>query len=198
MSSSLALAMFVVCSSWLNCAICPMKSVSLVGLSGSRFLSWPTSSLRKSSLPRIESVALVSAPVPVVPVVDVVVGTVGMVVAFAVVALCQDVHERPVGQLDRPRGGRLVGLAGGDHAACVVVIGRSAAVFTTTCLRTLSGDVDLQARERHALLRKAALKLVGGLLQRVCGGGGIGGDGGAEAAGPVRQGDLDAAQLSGL
>jgi len=87
MSFSLALAMFVVCSSWENWAIWPMKSVSLVGLSGSWFFSWPTSNLRKSSLPRIVPTAVAALGVAVVPVVPVagavVFGTVGIVLAFA-------------------------------------------------------------------------------------------------------------------
>ena len=70
--ASLALAMFVTCSSVENDAIWPMKSESCIGFIGSWCCSWATKSLRNWSLPSSAFVARRVLGVVLVPVVPVV------------------------------------------------------------------------------------------------------------------------------
>src|SRR3954466_6021003 len=111
-SSCVAEARFVICSSDENCAIWAMLSLSSEGFIGSWFFICATMSFRKSSLPRMLSVAfLVVADVAAVA--DVVVVAVGGPIAMRGDPwLGEDVDERALQQLDRPVGDGKVGRSG--------------------------------------------------------------------------------------
>src|SRR3954454_23700219 len=198
-SCCVALARFVICSSDENCAIWAMLSLSSEGFIGSWFFICATMSFRKSSLPRMLSVAfLLVADVAVVADV-VVVAVVGSIAMSGAPWLGEDVDERAVRQLDRPVGDGKVGLGG-------VAGGARAAVAATVALlvaggagagagRLVTGGADVDADDVQALLLERAAQLAGGLGEQVGVLGDLGHDARAEALGGVVQVDLDAAEL---
>src|SRR4051812_22650445 len=119
-SFCVAVARFVICSSDENCAIWAMLSLSSEGFIGSWFFICATISFRKSSLPRMLSVAfLVVADVSAVA--DVVVAVVGSIAMVRAPWLGEDVDERAVRQLDRPVGDGKVDLGGVARGARAAV-----------------------------------------------------------------------------
>src|SRR3954451_17152438 len=139
-----------------------MKSSLPCGFCGSWFFSCPTSSLRKSSLPRPVLSAAVLAAAVWVDVVDCVELVDGVeVVVVAGIAMVgppcrsgEDVDERAVRQLDRPVEGGLVGVGRAGVAAlrAAAVAALVAGGAGTGAGRVVAGGADVDAHDGEALL----------------------------------------------
>src|SRR3954447_5836684 len=132
-----------------------MNCVSSDGCIGSWCWSWPTSSLRKSSLP-ISPLFLVATAMPSVPTGAVVVMSVGVMSLIGSALLGQHVHQHATRQLEGRLHGQLgdvAGIAGRVRAAAALaaaaltVLGAGAA-----CGALVSGRLaDVEAEQVHAL-----------------------------------------------